>query len=189
MASLTLAEITQQIKSQSPLGLHNDVAQDFAENLIAAQAPGVCSYCALEPTSLQLSVNAVIKALNLERSFGIKYCDDSNCTIAWEQSNIAVDTNVHVVITPSALTFNPVTTPEPSTLVFIYAALIGVALWNYCQRQRKWIQLAGTYKEHYDVCMAMRRKAVELGAIEIGWRDVADKLKERRAERAKGEQR
>jgi hypothetical protein len=56
--------------------------------------------------------------------------------------------------------------------------------------QRKWIQLAGTYKEHYDVCMAMRRKAVELGAIEISWRDVADKLKERRAERqAKGEQR
>ena len=44
----------------------------------------------------------------------------------------------------------------------------------------KWKQNAGTYKEHFDICMAKRRLAVQNGAIEIDWRDVADKLRERR---------
>src|ERR1700722_11159755 len=46
--------------------------------------------------------------------------------------------------------------------------------------QRKWIQREGTYREHYDVCMAKRTLAIQNGAIEIGWRDVAEKLKVRR---------
>ena len=33
--------------------------------------------------------------------------------------------------------------------------------------QRKWIQFEGTYKEHFDICLAKRTKAIKSGAIEI----------------------
>ena len=50
------------------------------------------------------------------------------------------------------------TSDELVTMAF----LIGVA--------PKWIQYPDTYKEHFDVSMAMRRNAVKLGAIEIDLR-------------------
>ena len=43
------------------------------------------------------------------------------------------------------------------------AARIGVA--------RRWVQQSGTYKEHYDICLSMRAKAVRAGASEITWRE------------------
>ena len=33
--------------------------------------------------------------------------------------------------------------------------------------QRKWIQSAGTYREHFDVCLAKRTIAVAYGAVEL----------------------
>ncbi len=45
--------------------------------------------------------------------------------------------------------------------------------------QRKWIQKAGTNREHFDICMSKRQKAIEAGAIEIGMRDLAMKTKNR----------
>jgi hypothetical protein len=33
--------------------------------------------------------------------------------------------------------------------------------------QRKWIQKAGTYREHFDICLAKRALAVKNGAVEI----------------------
>lgn len=36
---------------------------------------------------------------------------------------------------------------------------------------RKWRQHSGTHKEHYDVCLSMRAKAVRLGAKEVDWMD------------------
>lgn len=44
---------------------------------------------------------------------------------------------------------------------------------------RKWIQHPGTPKEHYDVSMGARAKAVAAGAIEFGMRDYADFIRER----------
>jgi len=41
---------------------------------------------------------------------------------------------------------------------------------------RKWLQDGGTYREHFDVCLAKRAKAVTLGAVEITRRDLAVKL-------------
>ena len=38
--------------------------------------------------------------------------------------------------------------------------------------QRKWIQKPGTPREHYDVSMSARAKAVAAGAIEVTTRDV-----------------
>lgn len=39
------------------------------------------------------------------------------------------------------------------------AATIGVNI--------RWIQYEGTYKEHFDISMSMREKAVKAGAVEV----------------------
>jgi len=46
--------------------------------------------------------------------------------------------------------------------------------------QRKWIQDAGTYSEHFDICLSKKAIAVKPGAIEIGFRDYARKVNERK---------
>ena len=54
------------------------------------------------------------------------------------------------------------------------AAHIGVA--------RRWVQYPGTYKEHYDICLAMRAKAVRAGAQEITWRECGNMVLEKERE-------
>ena len=39
---------------------------------------------------------------------------------------------------------------------------------------RKWIQYPGTNREHFDVCMSKRKKAIEFGAKEITWRELGE---------------
>lgn len=39
--------------------------------------------------------------------------------------------------------------------------------------QRKWIQYPGTPKEHFDICLSKRKKAIAAGAKSIGWRESA----------------
>ncbi len=36
----------------------------------------------------------------------------------------------------------------------------------------KWIQYEGTYKEHFDICLSMKKKALEFGAKEITWKQL-----------------
>ena len=45
---------------------------------------------------------------------------------------------------------------------------------------RKWVQHAGTYKEHYDICLSKKAAAVKHGAIAITMMDLGRKLKDRR---------
>lgn len=47
---------------------------------------------------------------------------------------------------------------------------------------RKWIQKPGTTREHYDVCLSARAKAVQAGAVEVTWRWVGERLLRREAE-------
>lgn len=35
----------------------------------------------------------------------------------------------------------------------------------------KWIQYQGTAREHFDICLSKRKKAVSLGAKEITWKE------------------
>jgi hypothetical protein len=49
--------------------------------------------------------------------------------------------------------------------------------------KRKWIQDYGTNREHFDICLSNKKKAIELGAIEIGFRELATMTKEREAPR------
>lgn len=44
---------------------------------------------------------------------------------------------------------------------------------------RKWIQNYDTPREHFDVGLSKRAKAVKLGAIEIGMRELAEKTRTR----------
>lgn len=45
--------------------------------------------------------------------------------------------------------------------------------------RRKWCQREGTSREHYDVCLAKRRMAVESGAVEITWMALGRMMQER----------
>lgn len=45
---------------------------------------------------------------------------------------------------------------------------------------RRWIQYAGTWKEHFDVCKSKRAAAVRAGAIEVSTQDLARRLMARR---------
>lgn len=46
-----------------------------------------------------------------------------------------------------------------------------------------WIQYPGTWKEHFDVTMTVRRKAVEFGAIEVGMGEGVKAMRRRWEER------
>lgn len=43
-----------------------------------------------------------------------------------------------------------------------------------------WLQKAGTYKEHFDICEKRRAKAIELGAVKITYRDAGRMIYRRR---------
>ena len=46
--------------------------------------------------------------------------------------------------------------------------------------KRKWLQNAGTYREHFDIARGKRKKAVALGAVEISQLDLGRKLHARK---------
>lgn len=45
---------------------------------------------------------------------------------------------------------------------------------------RKWIQAAGTYREHFDICLKKRALAVQAGAVEITHYELGRKVIARR---------
>lgn len=49
---------------------------------------------------------------------------------------------------------------------------------------RRWIQSAGNYDEHFDICLTKREAAIKAGAIDITMRDLGHKLRERKLKRA-----
>jgi hypothetical protein len=53
---------------------------------------------------------------------------------------------------------------DTSDELLLMANRIGVA--------RRWIQHAGTYREHFDVCLAKRAAAVRFGAVEVSQREL-----------------
>jgi hypothetical protein len=45
--------------------------------------------------------------------------------------------------------------------------------------KRKWIQHPGTHLEHFDICLTKNKRAIELGAKLVTWREFADIMKAR----------
>lgn len=39
---------------------------------------------------------------------------------------------------------------------------------------RKWIQYAGTDKEHFDICLSKKELAIKFGAKEVTWREMSE---------------
>ena len=60
---------------------------------------------------------------------------------------------------------------DTSAELHAMAQLIGVA--------RRWVQDAGTYREHYDICLSRKEKALRLGAKEITWSELGQKVHDR----------
>jgi hypothetical protein len=60
---------------------------------------------------------------------------------------------------------------DSSAELLAMADQIGVA--------RKWIQYAGTAREHLDICKAKRKLAVERGAVELTGRALFSKIRGR----------
>jgi len=50
---------------------------------------------------------------------------------------------------------------------------------------RRWHQYPGTPRSHFDIAMSKRKLAVGAGAVEITWRELAQKTYERRKAAAK----
>ena len=47
---------------------------------------------------------------------------------------------------------------------------------------RKWFQGPPKHRHaHYDICLSKRKLAVEYGAVELSWRELAEKLRERKS--------
>lgn len=47
--------------------------------------------------------------------------------------------------------------------------------------QRKWLQKAGTWCEHFDICQSKRKRAVAAGAIEVTAREMVMRMRDRGA--------
>jgi hypothetical protein len=45
---------------------------------------------------------------------------------------------------------------------------------------QRWLQKPGTPREHFDVCLSMRTKAVQLGAIEVGSQVIVELMERKR---------
>ena len=45
---------------------------------------------------------------------------------------------------------------------------------------RKWIQDAGSHREHFDIALSKKKIAIQRGATEITWRELALKVRDRR---------
>jgi hypothetical protein len=93
----------------------------------------VCDYCVYEPDSLQLSINAVLRAIWIEQFYGgLTYCDRDNCPIAWSQSTIAINGFASATLTPSSIDFGevPVVTPEPEVCTLMLMGLTAFTLWR-----------------------------------------------------------
>lgn len=55
-----------------------------------------------------------------------------------------------------------------------------LAMVDHIGVQRRWIQDQGTHCEHFDIALAKRALAVQHGAVEITWRELAMMLHARR---------
>ena len=50
--------------------------------------------------------------------------------------------------------------------------------------QRKWIQYAGSYKEHFDIALTKRKLAIQYGAVQITYSELGKMVSMRRKNNA-----
>jgi hypothetical protein len=124
--SLSLGQIAQELKQDAVIPLAPSVGNQLAKNLLAAQA--AAPYTQFEPDSLQLSIDAVLKAITVYAWPGgptVVTSDEQAFLFVWAQSRIAIDDRLTVSITPGSLDFGsqPVATPEPAGWILLLTGL------------------------------------------------------------------
>jgi hypothetical protein len=128
--SLSLGQIAQQLKQDAVIPLAPSVGNQLAKNLLAAQA--AAPYTQFEPDSLQLSIDAVLRAIGLYAYPGGPTMITSELAepIVWDQSWVAIDDRLTVSLTPGNLDFGsqPVATPEPAGWILVLTGLRACAI-------------------------------------------------------------
>src|SRR4030095_4764401 len=124
--SLSLGQIAQELKQDAVIPLAPSVGNQLAKNLLAAQA--AAPYTQFEPDSLQLSIDAVLKAITAYVWPGGPTevtNNEQDFLLVWAQSRIAIDNRLTVSITPGGLDFEsqPVATPEPAGWILLLTGL------------------------------------------------------------------
>jgi hypothetical protein len=130
----TITQVAAELDASTVLPLAPGVDLDLAGNLLNAQI-------AANADSLQLSINAVLKAIGLYVWPGgpTEITDEKAEPVVWTQSRIAINPNVTVSITPTSIDFGdvPITTPESSTIAFLFAGLVFAVIRPILRRKRE----------------------------------------------------
>src|SRR5882724_3234141 len=131
--TVPMGQICKELTGGTSIPLGPGVATELSKNLLNAQA--LADYTAFEPESLQLSINAVLKAISIYLWDGgpALITDETSEPIVWQQSRIAIDTRVGVQLDPPFIDFGEtqiatISAPEPSTLAFLLVAFGYMAL-------------------------------------------------------------
>lgn len=123
--TIPLGQICKELNAGAVIPLAPGVANDLSRNLLDAQAAAY--YTLFEPESLQLSINAVLRAISIYVWDGgpTLITSEKEEPIVWQQSRIAIDTRVSAVLDPTAIDFGEVAvvTPEPGTILLLLAGL------------------------------------------------------------------
>ena len=103
--SLSVGQIAQELKQDAAIPLAPSVGNQLAKNLLAAQA--AAPYTQFEPDSVQLSIEAVLRAIGLYASPGgpTMITDEASEPFVWIQSRIAIDDRLTATLTPNV--WNP----------------------------------------------------------------------------------
>lgn len=120
--------VAQELRQQSEVPFRFGVANDLAGNLLTAQS--LAWYAG--PVSLELSIEAVIRAIGLEATSYVGWYDTNPVT--WTQSRIAIDPNASIEITPKALEFGAVNVVEPNPITEITLGIVVGAVALFVSR-------------------------------------------------------
>lgn len=137
--SLSLGQIAQELKQDAVVPLAPSVGNQLAKNLLAAQA--AAPYTQFEPDSLQLSIDAVLRAIGLYVWDGgpTTITDEASEPVVWIQSRIAIDDRLTVSFATGSLDFGsqPVATPEPSGWLGLLVGFALLATWQLMTRNAR----------------------------------------------------
>jgi hypothetical protein len=113
----SVVQVADYLEDNSYIPLMGNTAVLLADNLLDAQKETGLH-------SLLLSETSVLRAIWIEGYYiGETYCDKSDCSIMWAQSNIAINPLASVTLTPAVMNFgdvlihpviDPVSAAEPA---------------------------------------------------------------------------
>jgi hypothetical protein len=132
----SIHSISNDLTHETSVPLAPGVAMELASNIWVAHE--TTPYALVEKDSLELSIDAVLRAIYLSGQLdgATEIVNEQLTPLPWLQSEIAIDDRVSVTITPDSLDFGSVPVPEPSTLTLALSALDALLLFVWYRRPR-----------------------------------------------------